>query len=254
MTITRHSRSFLFAIVQCCCFLAVAVSVSAQTSNQSNYNNCLYGNYGCDKSRLSQKELEEVATAEYRRNYNNCLYGNYGCDKSKLGSDVASVTNPSGSGSPSALQASPEVQRLEYFIGMWTIAGQIVSRSFGVIGKFTGQYRNHWSSDGLSLVSVWNEQRPATTESGQSTYEYDQELKSYVCQSVDSSGEKETSVGNLDGNTWTWLSSHTTGDGNLGGRFTIKQESSVKYTFKFESQLATGEWELALEGSASKEP
>jgi hypothetical protein len=234
-------------------FLLVGLGFSAQTSNQSNYTNCLYGYAGCDKSHLSQAELDKVAEAEHKRNYTNCLYGYAGCDKSKLASGVGPVVNSSNSEPQSALQVGPEIQPLGYFVGTWTVAGQIVSRSFGVIGKFTGQYRNHWSSDGLSLVSVWNEQRPATTESGQSTYEYDQELKSYVCQSVDSSGEKETSVGNLDGNTWTWLSSHTTGDGNLGGRFTINQESAGKYTFKFESQLATGEWELALEGSASKE-
>jgi hypothetical protein len=153
-----------------------------------------------------------------------------------------------------ASRATPELQKLGYFGGTWAVTGQILFRSFGVPGKFTGGYRNRWSTDGLSLISDWNEQRPTSTESGQITYEYDPELKAYVCHSVDSSGEKETSVGNVEGQTWTWLSSHTTADGNLGGRFTIKQESAGKYTFKFESQSATGEWELALEGSALKKP
>jgi hypothetical protein len=197
-----------------------------------------------------------VGPAGYHRCLQNQIDGLSGSrspDLSALNAqDQSSIESPTIS--HLASQASPDLQRLSYFVGTWAVTGQIVSNSFGVVGKLTGQYRNHWSTDGLSLVSDWNEQRPASTERGQSTYEYDPELKAYVCHSVDSSGEKETSVGSVEGQTWTWLSSHTTADGNLGGRFTVKQESEVRYTFKFESQSAAGEWELAIEGSASKKP
>jgi hypothetical protein len=126
--------------------------------------------------------------------------------------------------------------------------------SFGPAGKFTGTHHNEWSSDGLSLISNWDEQRTGSSDSGQATYGYDSTGKTYTYHSVDASGENEDSLGSVDGQTWTWLSSPTLVDGSaVKGRFTVKEESATAYSFKFETASAD-EWTVVMEGKASKKP
>jgi hypothetical protein len=152
-------------------------------------------------------------------------------------------------------QPAPELKRLRYFIGIWNIAGEMTTSSFGQAGKFTGVHRNEWSSDGFSLTSNWTEQRPGGSDSGQATYGYDSARKAYTYHSVDATGEKEDSVGSVEGQTWTWLSNQTLEDGSVAkGRFTVKEESATGYTFDFEMAAANAGWTLVMMGKASKTP
>jgi hypothetical protein len=150
---------------------------------------------------------------------------------------------------------SPELKRLRYFIGSWNIAGEVKPSSFGPAGTLTGIHRNEWSSDGLSLISNWSEQRSGDSDSGQATYGYDSDGKTYTYHSIDATGEKEDSVGSVEGHTWTWLSNPTLADGSaVKGRFTMKEETAAAYSFKFEIAPANGEWAVVMEGKASERP
>jgi len=62
-------------------------SAQERTSHSQNYQNCLYGLYGCDWTQLNNEEQQAVARAAHSRNYQNCLYGLYGCDPRQLTND-----------------------------------------------------------------------------------------------------------------------------------------------------------------------
>ena len=58
-----------------------------ESSHSQNYQNCLYGLYGCDAAQLTDAERQAVAKSAHERNYRNCLYGLYGCDAAQLTTD-----------------------------------------------------------------------------------------------------------------------------------------------------------------------
>jgi hypothetical protein len=149
--------------------------------------------------------------------------------------------------------SDPALKRLDYFVGTWTLKGDINTSPLGPGGKFTGTHHNGWSSDSLSLVSQWDEQRPNGVDSGHAVYRYDSDQKIYMYHGVDSTGEAEDSTGTVEGNTWIWTSNPTMENGEtLKGRFTMKEVSSTSYSFRFETASANGEWKTAMEGNAVK--
>jgi len=149
--------------------------------------------------------------------------------------------------------SDPELKRLEYFVGTWTLTGEINTSLFGPGGKFTGTHRNEWSSDGLSLVSKWDEKRPNGVDSGHAAYRYDSDQKTYRYHGVDNTGEAEDSTGTVEGKTWIWTSNPTMENGEtLKARFTMKELSPTSYSFRFEIASANGEWTTTMEGKAIK--
>jgi hypothetical protein len=227
--------------------------------------NALSGSGFPDLSGLSSEDRSSIeaacSTAKYLggpASYHDCL----GRQLRQIGDNVSIRGNQTPTYllaqakpiAPPQMSPSPELKRLRYFIGTWTIAGEMKATSFSPPGKFTGTHRNEWSSDGLSLISNWDEQRTGSSDSGQATYGYDSSGKNYTYHSVDTSGEKEDSLGSVDGQTWTWLSSPTLADGSaVKGRFIVKEESATAYSFKFET-AAADDWTVVMEGKASKKP
>ena len=59
----------------------------AHGQNAANLNACKYGYVGCDSSRLTTEEREQVAVAAHARNFTACKYGYAGCDSSHLTSE-----------------------------------------------------------------------------------------------------------------------------------------------------------------------
>jgi hypothetical protein len=80
----RFCRPFLFFWL---ILVACSLRSAAQDPNIShirNYQNCLYGRYGCDQSQLTPEEHQAVSRSAHDRNYQNCLYGRYACDQAQL--------------------------------------------------------------------------------------------------------------------------------------------------------------------------
>ena len=77
-------------------------SAVARSDHDRNYQNCLYGRFGCDPAQLIADEQKAVESSAHDRNYQNCLYGRFGCDSSKLTADE----RQSAASSPSALESS----------------------------------------------------------------------------------------------------------------------------------------------------
>ena len=70
---------------QVVCLSLWPVLLLAQSSNVAqNLEACKIGREACDRSKLSQAELREVALAGHGRNVVNCRNGYDSCDHSKL--------------------------------------------------------------------------------------------------------------------------------------------------------------------------
>jgi hypothetical protein len=150
--------------------------------------------------------------------------------------------------------SNPEIQKLGYFLGNWTLSGYMKTSPLGPAGKFTGKQRTAWTPDGLFLASHWEEQRPGTgSDSGNAVYGYDSNAKVYTYRTVNSEGETEESKGTTDGDTWTWMSNLTVADGTARtGRYIIKEVSPTSYSFRFEIAPQNGEWTTVMDGQAVK--
>jgi hypothetical protein len=149
-------------------------------------------------------------------------------------------------------RSSPALRKLDYFRGIWTIAGEIRSTRFEPKGNFTGDHHNEWAPDGLSLISVWAENRPGGSENGKAAYSYDPDQKLYTFHGTDSQGEEESATGTLTDNTWTWTSNPTSSnEQTITARFTVREISQSSYTFKYEV-AQTDEWEIVFDGKAAK--
>lgn len=76
-------RVFILCLF-CSAWPSPSVAQEREASPSQNYQNCLYGRYGCDSTRLTAEEKEAVAKSAHHRNYQNCLYGRHGCDSTQL--------------------------------------------------------------------------------------------------------------------------------------------------------------------------
>ncbi len=83
----RRMKMLSWVFVLCLFFGASpsqSVAQEREVSPSQNYQNCVYGRYGCDSTRLTAKQKEAVTKSAHDRNYQNCLHGRYGCDSAQL--------------------------------------------------------------------------------------------------------------------------------------------------------------------------
>ena len=147
---------------------------------------------------------------------------------------------------------APELRKLDYFAGTWTAQGEIKPGPMGPGGKFTGTNRVRWMDGGFFLVTH-SEFHGAMGKGAETAYMgYDGNDKTYTYDSYNTLGEADHARGNLDGNTWTWLSETRMGAQTMKGRLTIKVRSARAYDFKFETSPDGATWTTVLEGKDTK--
>jgi hypothetical protein len=213
-------------------------------------------------SSLSPQERDSIESAcSYDKAmvgpaaYNRCLsskLSEFGGLNRTASAQLGLQENPSKPTTQEKPIPSTVRKRLAYFAGDWTLVGDVQTTVFGPGGKLKGSQRNQLGSDG-TVLSYWDEERPSGKDSGQGTYTFDADSQDYVFDSVSTTGEKEHSLGTVEGDTWTWESNPTTEGGDtMKGRFTVRQLSNTSYSFKFEVAAQGGEWTKVTEGLASK--
>jgi uncharacterized protein DUF1579 len=146
----------------------------------------------------------------------------------------------------------PELKKLDYFSGTWTAKGDIKPGPMGPGGKFTGTNHVRWMNGGFFLVTH-SEFNGAMGKGTETAYMgYDSNDKMYTYDSFNTLGEADHAKGNVDGDTWTWLSETRMGPQTMKGRLTIKVISATAYNFKFEMSSDGTTWNTVLEGKDTK--
>lgn len=124
---------------------------------------------------------------------------------------------------------APELKKLDYFVGTWSAEGEIKPGPFGAGGKFTGINLVRWIDNGFFLVTQ-SEFNGALGEGTETAYMgYDSSEKIYTYDSFHSLGEADHAKGNVDGDTWTWLSETSVLPTALKGRLTLQFLSARRW-------------------------
>jgi len=150
----------------------------------------------------------------------------------------------------------PEVKKLDYFVGTWTMDGMIAQGPWGAGGKFTSTFTTEWMPGNFFVQSKTKSQMPA--EIGGDTESlgimgYDTQQNTYTSDHYSSAGQHESAKGTLTGgDTWTWTSSMTYGSMEIQQKMTIKTLSPTSYTMKFEVSMDGKNWMPFMEGKATK--
>ena len=146
----------------------------------------------------------------------------------------------------------PDVKKLNYFAGTWTLDGDMKASQFGPGGKMTESEKNEWMEGGFFLVAHVDVKGAMGSGSGISVMGYNPDEKMYTYDGFNSWGEAEHAKGTLEGDTWTWNSESKMMGQPMKTRFTIKQLSPTSYSFKFEMAGADGAWSTVMDGKATK--
>ena len=151
-----------------------------------------------------------------------------------------------------APKPGPEQKKLEYFVGKWSLEGEMKPGPMGPGGKMTGSESCEWFKGGFHVVCQSSGNSPMGEAKGMGIMGYSAEGKHYTYYGVDNTGWSDLAKGSLEGDTWNWTSEGTMGGKPMKGRYTIKQLSADSYTFKGEISIAGGPWTVMMEGKETR--
>jgi hypothetical protein len=156
--------------------------------------------------------------------------------------------------SPETPEPGREHKRLGYFVGKWTVTGDMKPGPMGPGGKFTGVDTCEWFAGGFAVVCRSEGKGPMGPTKGLAILGYSPEEKVYTYYGTDNSGAVMTTVprGTVQGTTWTYADESTMGGEKVKSRVTIKEVSPTEYTFSMDLQNPSGQWSRLFESKATK--
>ena len=150
---------------------------------------------------------------------------------------------------PAPPKPGPEHKKLEYFLGKWSVEGEIKANEFVPAGKTVSTETNTLGPGGFYVESRAEGQLP--TRFG--FIAYDSHAKVYTSYYANSGGLVGAATGSVNGNTWTWLVEDKFAGNAIKGRTTITMSSPTQYTIKYEMADGKGGYTTLVEGKATKE-
>jgi hypothetical protein len=150
---------------------------------------------------------------------------------------------------------APEVAKLDYFVGEWSVKGTIFPGPWGTGGKFGWTDKTEWMAGRFFVVGHWDFTMPAELGGdGEELFVmgYDARQKVYTFDAFSSQGLHQVSKGTLKGDTWIWDSEGFQGGLLVKQKMTMKMVSTLRYTLKFEISSEGGSWTTFMEGAAIK--
>jgi Protein of unknown function (DUF1579) len=147
---------------------------------------------------------------------------------------------------------SPELKKLDVFVGTWTLDGSMKPGPLGPGGMMTENEKCEWMQGDYYLVCHSEVKSSMGNGVGLSVMGYSTDEKTYTYREFNSFGEFNDSRGMLDGDTWTWTSDEKMGGMTMKGRFTMKMTSATSYTFTFDMLQDGTKWSTVMDGKATK--
>jgi len=152
-----------------------------------------------------------------------------------------------------ASKPGPELKKLDYLSGTWTMEGDTKPGPMGPGGKWSMSEQNQWMDGGFFLVSRSQfKSGYMGNGSGTAYMGYDNNDKMYTYDEFNTMGEAEHSKGMIDGDRWTWTSEEKMGSQTYKSRYTMKILSATAYTMKFEMSQDGSTWTTVMDGKATK--
>ena len=155
---------------------------------------------------------------------------------------------------PQPQTPTPEHKRLGYFVGKWTVEGEMKPSPMGPGGKISSTDNCEWFEGGFAVICRSEGKTPMGPSKSIGILGYSAEEKVYTYYGVDNSMMSMTSVprGTLQGDTWTYTDENMMGGQKIKSRVTIKELSPTAYTFTMEVQGPDGKWMPMMESKSTK--
>jgi hypothetical protein len=147
-------------------------------------------------------------------------------------------------------QPSPELKKLDYFVGNWKTEAQMKPGRFGPGGAVSSTERIEWQQGNFFLVG--NVDYRSSMANGVELFVmgYDPVKKVFTYTSFNSSGERESATGTFDGYAWTWLSG---AESPMKWKYVETVVSPNSYRIKFDMSQDGSTWATVMEGTAAKQ-
>lgn len=146
----------------------------------------------------------------------------------------------------------PELKRLNYFVGNWTLEADLQQSPFSPAGKFTRMEHNEWMQGGFFVISRFTDIGPRGSGGGLAVMGYSTEKGVYTYDGFDNMGSAEHATGTFRDGTWIWTNEEKIAGKTYKSRFTVRQISQSTYHFKFDMAPEGGDWAVVMEGKATK--
>ncbi len=149
----------------------------------------------------------------------------------------------------------PELKKLDFLVGNWTMDGTIAQGPWGAGGKFSSTTTNEWMPGNFFVVGHEDFKMPPELGGdgkANSYMGYDTDKNVYTYDAFNSLGRREVSEGIVKDDTWTWNSTQTYAGQEIKQRLTLKILSTTSYTMKFEISIDGTTWMTFMEGKATK--
>jgi len=150
---------------------------------------------------------------------------------------------------PARPKPGPEHKKLEYFVGKWTVEGEIKANELMPAGK-TVSTETATLGPGGFYVESRGEGHFGTRLA---IIGYDSHAKVYTSYYASSAGFVGIAIGTVSGNTWTWMVEDKYAGKSVKGRTTITTLSPTQYTIKYEMADGKGDYTTIVEGKATKD-
>jgi len=147
---------------------------------------------------------------------------------------------------------APELKKLDYFVGKWTLESTLKPGPFGPGGKSTGTAHAEWMEGNFFLTSHGTYEGVMGKGIEVSYMGYNSDLKVYTYEEFSSMGERISSTGTLDGDTWTFSAGQMANGQKVRGHFVMKVVSPTVYDYKLEFSPDGTTWNTVMEGKATK--
>jgi hypothetical protein len=148
---------------------------------------------------------------------------------------------------------SPEVKKLDYFVGTWTLTADLKPGPMGPGGKMIGTEHYDWMDGGYFIVGQSEYTIPGMgAVKGPSFLGYDPNDNLFTYDAFNTMGQADHAKGTFAGDTWTYTSEEKMGPQTLHARYTMKILSPTSYTMKYEMSQDGTNWMTVMEGSGTK--
>ncbi len=154
-----------------------------------------------------------------------------------------------------AAKPGPEVKKLEYFVGSWSIEGTVAEGPWGAGGKFTSSATSEWMVGDFFVEGHGDfKMPPELGGEGKATsiMGYDTDENVYTRDEFNSQGRRAVSKGTVSGDTWTWTSSRNYGGQDIKQKVTMKTLTPTSYTMKLEISMDGTNWMTFMDTKATK--
>ena len=132
---------------------------------------------------------------------------------------------------PAPPKPGPEHKKLEYFVGKWTMEGEIKANEYMPAGKSVSTHTNTLGPGGFYIEGRGEGAKYPSTLS---IMAYDSHAKVYTSYYASSVGLVGVGTGTVNGNTWTWMVEDKYAGKSIKGRTTVTILSPTQYTSKYE--------------------